>query len=69
MSRNRESTPNPVPAFLSGEPSPEQLTYYIHLPGSFGFDQLDRLDRVPQASFATAHDERALQAFAFYALD
>ncbi len=48
---------------------PALLFLDIQMPGGQGFDVLTRLERAPQVIFTTAHDEHAVRAFEFNALD
>ena len=41
----------------------------IQMPGSTGFELLERLERVPMVIFTTAHDEYAVRAFDVNAID
>ena len=51
------------------ELSPDVIFLDIQMPGKTGFDLLQELDKVPTVIFTTAHDEYALKAFEFNALD
>ena len=51
------------------ELSPDVIFLDIQMPGKTGFDLLQELDKVPVVIFTTAHDEYALKAFEFNALD
>ena len=51
------------------ELSPDVIFLDIQMPGKTGFDLLQELDNVPVVIFTTAHDEYALKAFEFNALD
>jgi two-component system, LytTR family, response regulator len=48
---------------------PDLLFLDIQMPGGSGFDLLTRLEHVPAVIFTTAHDEHAVRAFEFDALD
>ncbi len=48
---------------------PDVLFLDIRMPGTNGFELLERLDDVPQVIFTTAYDEYALKAFEVSALD
>lgn len=49
--------------------APDVVFLDIQMPGMTGLDVLDRLPRVPQVIFTTAHDEFAVKAFEVNALD
>ena len=51
------------------ELNPEVIFLDIQMPGKTGFELLQELDKVPTVIFTTAHDEYALKAFEFNALD
>jgi two-component system LytT family response regulator len=51
------------------ELNPEVIFLDIQMPGKTGFELLQELDRVPTVIFTTAHDEYALKAFEYNALD
>jgi two-component system LytT family response regulator len=48
---------------------PDLLFLDVEMPGSSGFDLLERLDDVPIVIFTTAYDEYAVRAFQVNALD
>ncbi len=51
------------------ELNPEVIFLDIQMPGKTGFELLQELDKVPMVIFTTAHDEYALKAFEYNALD
>jgi len=51
------------------ELNPEVIFLDIQMPGKTGFELLQELDKVPTVIFTTAHDEYALKAFEYNALD
>lgn len=51
------------------ELNPDVIFLDIQMPGKTGFDMLQELEKVPIVIFTTAHDEFALKAFEFNALD
>lgn len=51
------------------ELNPDVIFLDIQMPGKTGFELLQELDKVPTVIFTTAHDEYALKAFEFNALD
>jgi two-component system LytT family response regulator len=51
------------------ELNPEVIFLDIQMPGKTGFELLQEIDKVPTVIFTTAHDEYALKAFEFNALD
>ena len=48
---------------------PELLFLDIQMPGSSGFDLLERLEHLPRVVFTTAYDKHAVRAFEVNALD
>lgn len=48
---------------------PDLIFLDIQLPGTTGFDLLEKLDSIPKVIFTTAFDEYAIKAFEYNALD
>jgi len=48
---------------------PDLVFLDVQMPGSTGFDLLEKLDASPEIIFVTAYDEHALRAFEYNALD